>query len=1005
MFCCRRSALLVLVLVTWASRIDALDPNRKLSQYVRQRWGNDKGLPGEVDAITQTPDGYLWVGTAKGLFRFDGNNFSPVSDQGASQVPLTNVLALMVDDQGHLIVRLPERNLLRYLDGTFENTLYPLRQRELAITAMFRTRAGFPLVAGIVNGVMKYRSGQFESIAPSSSLPSSPVISLTQSADGRIWLGSREAGLFYLNGSHAVAVGGELPSQTVNALLEEGRDLWIGTDSGLARWNGTSITTEGVPAELRRIRVLTILRDRNSNLWVGTSSGLYRVSGGRCSRSDNAQDGSGAAINTLFEDAEGDLWAGGPWGIECLRDGTFTTFGKPEGLPANSAGSIFADSDDRVWFAPLTGGLSWLDGGETKHITTAGLDKDVVYSIAGTHGDIWIGRQQGGLTHLISQGADMKAETHTQKQGLAQNSVYSVYQSRDGSVWAGTLSGGVSRLHAGQFTTYSNDSGLGANTVASILEGSDETMWFATPNGLRAFAKGKWRGYTTKEGLPSDDVNCLTEDSRGILWIGTAAGLAFLSANGITAPRNGPAALREPIFGMAEDASGGLWIATASHVVRLARDKLLRGVLAEGDQRDYSMDDGLRSVAGTRRDRSVMADGSGRIWFSLSNGLSVVDPAHLTSGSGLTLVHVQTISADNRPIDFRRAVQIPAPPRRITFAFSGVSLWEPDRVRYRYRLDGYDSAWSEPTAGREAAYTNLGPGTYRFRVVGRNPEGVWNTEEAVVGFDVLPLFWQTWWFRAACIVATGLLLLALYRLKLRQLDERLHVRFEERLAERTRIAQELHDTLLQGFLSTSLQLQVLAGKLHPDSPTKEPLNRMIEQMRQVIDEGRNAVRGLRSSQSLSSDLEKAFLHIRQEFQIGDQVEFRVIVDGEPRPLNPFLRDEVYRIGREAVVNAIRHSHANAIDLEIKYAPTKMRVRVSDNGCGIDPHVLQVGRDGHWGLPGMRERAEKIGGRLRIYSQVSGGTEVELSVPGHVAFTDSSSNLLWAWFARKTRAKR
>ncbi|HEV2274737.1 MAG TPA: two-component regulator propeller domain-containing protein, partial [Acidobacteriaceae bacterium] len=630
---------------------------------------------------------------------------------------------------------------------------------------------------------------------------------MTQAEDGKIWLGTSGAGLFHLDRHRAVALNGELSGKKINSLLGDGSSLWIGTDSGLLRWDGARVTTLGVPSDLQRTRVLALLKDRNSNIWAGTSSGLFRLNAEGLARSENPEGGAAEPVNTLFEDEEGDLWAGGPWGIERWRDGEFTTYGKSEGLPSDSSGPIHADSENRIWFAPLGGGLNRMDRGEVTRVTTAGLAGDVVYSITGTNHDIWIGRQEGGLTHLMTGGREIKAETFTQAQGLAQNSVYSVYQSRDGSVWAGTLNHGVSRLLAGRFTTYSETSGLGANTVASILEGSDGTMWFATANGLRAFARGKWRGYTSKDGLPSDEVNCLTEDSRGILWIGTSAGLAFLSAGSVATSQNLPRALREPIFGLAEDRRGGLWIATASHIVRLVRDKLLRGALTEGDVRDYSTDDGLRSVRGTRRDRSVIADAAGRIWFSLNSGISVVDPSALTGGSVPTVVQLQTISADNRRIDFHSAVRIPMPPRRITFDYAGVSLWEPDRVRYRYRLDPYDSSWSEPTAGHQAAYTNLSPGDYRFRVIGSNAEGVWNTKETDIALEVLPLFWQTWWFRAAGVLASGLILLALYRLKLRQLHERLNLRLEARLAERTRIARELHDTLLQSFQGSLLQFQ------------------------------------------------------------------------------------------------------------------------------------------------------------------------------------------------------
>jgi signal transduction histidine kinase len=268
----------------------------------------------------------------------------------------------------------------------------------------------------------------------------------------------------------------------------------------------------------------------------------------------------------------------------------------------------------------------------------------------------------------------------------------------------------------------------------------------------------------------------------------------------------------------------------------------------------------------------------------------------------------------------------------------------------------------------------------------------------MVGFEVMPLFWQTWWFRLAALLTVGLMLLALYRLRLRRLTTQLNVRFEERLTERTRIAQELHDTLLQGFLSVSMQLHVILDSLPEGSSARNSMSRIVQRVTQVVEEGRNAVRGLRSSQTASLDLEKAFSHMREEFHVPDETGFRVIVTGQPRALRPVLRDEVYRIGREALINAFRHSQAKEIDLEIKYAAKQMRVLVRDDGCGIDPDVVQSGRDGHWGLPGMRERAEKIGGRLRVWSRASGGTEVELSVPSHVAFEPSAPNRIRLWIA-------
>jgi signal transduction histidine kinase len=386
--------------------------------------------------------------------------------------------------------------------------------------------------------------------------------------------------------------------------------------------------------------------------------------------------------------------------------------------------------------------------------------------------------------------------------------------------------------------------------------------------------------------------------------------------------------------------------------------------------------------------------------------------------SAPAIVHIQTVSADGSPLDLHQGdlhpndplaedpqgpLRVPFGRQRLTFNYTGLSLSIPGRIRFKYRLDGFDSGWSQPVQAREANYTNLGPGPYRFRVIASNPDGFWNSAEASVGFQIDPAFWQTWWFRVSLVLACALGVVALYRLRLHDHTRQLNVRFEERLSERTRIAQELHDTLLQGFLSASMQLHVAVDRLPSDSPSKSSLGRVLNLIEQVIDEGRNAVRGLRSSESVSLDLGQAFSRIQQELLIQEDVGFRVIVDGQPRPLHPLLRDEVYRIGREALVNAFHHSHAKNIEIELEYASNQFRVLVRDDGCGIDPQMVQSGREGHWGLPGMRERAERIGAKLHVWSRPTAGTEVELLVPSQVAFQNPSSHAS-GWLSRLWRNK-
>ncbi len=574
-----------------------------------------------------------------------------------------------------------------------------------------------------------------------------------------------------------------------------------------------------------------------------------------------------------------------------------------------------------------------------------------------------------------------------------------------GTVWAGTLSGGVSRLKDGRFTTYTTADGLASNTIAAIEEGTDGTMWFATPGGLSAFSNGHWHTYTQNDGLPADDGLCLLQGSEGVLWVGTVNGLAAFTANKFYAVTGSSDSLHEPIFGMDEDREGFLWVATSNHVLRVNRKQFLRGTLGPEDIHEYGIADGLHGNQGVKRNRSVVTDQQGRVWFSLNRGVSVVDPSRLRNDSAPAIAHIEAVSADGNPVDLQGTIKIPSAEQRIVFDYAGLSLAVPDRVRFRYRLDGFDRGWSEPVATRQAIYTNLNPGWYRFRVVASNSSGEWNGAEAALPFKIQPAFWQTLWFQSTCVVGVACIAWLLYRLRMRQLLKQVNVRFDERLAERMRIAQDLHDTLLQGFLSASMQLDVAADQIPEDSPAKPLLRRVLQLMRQVTEEGRNALRGLRSGGKDSHHLEQAFSHVPQELAIHKDIAYRVIVDGPARALHPMIRDEVYRIGREALVNAFRHARASSIEIEIQYTTNHLRTLVRDDGCGIDPQVLRSGRDGHWGLPGMRERAEGIGAKLRVWSRAAAGTEVELIVPGNVAYPHQPGSSRFNWLTRLYRKKR
>ena len=977
-----------------------LDPNRSLFQYVREYWNTEAKFPGgAINAIAQTKDGYLWIGSEKGLFRFDGFNFVRVSFPSIVGVSNPPILGLLTDASGNLWVRVQGSGLLRQSNSRFETVSYGAGPLSSGVTAVSKDRNGSVLVSDVVEGTFRFEGQNPHMLAAPSTLPgSSPIISIAETSAGNIWLGTLGAGLFLLADDHSAAVHAELPERKINCLLPSGKDdLWAGTDNGLYHWNGRDFRREALPSWLGNVQVLSLLGDHDSNVWVGTDRGLLRINRKSISFSEETKLRGTGAINVLFEDREGNVWVGGARGLGRIRDTVFVTFPSASDPRFENPGPIYVDAEGRTWFAPGQGGLYTLKDAHVQ-LSASFPGNDVVYSIAGGENEIWVGRQRGGLTRLQWQNGTITRKTFTEVDGLAQNSVYAVLKNRDGSVWAGTLSGGVSRFRLGRFTTYTSASGLGGNTVSSILEARDGTMWFATSNGLSSLSNDHWKTYGTQDGLPSANVNCLFEDSEGVLWSGTSSGLAFLVSRKIQVPSL-PEVLRESIFGIAEDKKGRFWITTSNHVLQVPRDKLFAGQAGTEDIREYGPADGLPSSEGVNRSRSVINDSEGRIWISVKGGLSVVDPSHLTSGWPPATAEIESVMADGTPVVPIDSLRVPAARKRITFAYTALSLAVPERIRFRYFLEGFDRQWSEPSAARQAVYTNLGPGPYRFHLLASNSYGEWNGSESVVAFEVEPALWQTLWFRTILAVLLASTVVVFYRFHLRRLTQHLNMRFEERLAERTRIAQELHDTLLQGFLSASMHLHVLDEQLPADSPAKPLMNRVLTLMGRVIEEGRNAVRGLRSVQDDSFDLGQAYSRVAQELSLQREVDFRVVVEGLPRALHPVIRDEVYRIGRESLVNAFRHSHADKIEVEVDYSNSNLRILVRDNGCGIDPQVLRAGRDGHWGLPGMRERAEKVGAKLRVWSRTAAGTEVELTVPGQVAFQSGTSMRPRHWFAR------
>ena len=982
----RRSLLIraAFLAVATCSLVYGLDPNRAPSEYVFEEWGPAQEFNwGAVHSLAQTPNGYLWIGCEAGLVRFNGVSFELMSGRGTNGVPAGPVQQLTTDSDGSLWIRGRDTSLFRYRDGRAQNVLNLLLHHDKGITAMGMSLRGDAIFWTGSTGIWccqgdPMRSRYRDSVTRRNLL----VVALAEAPEHRLWLGTRDAGLLSLQNGQLVDYAAQVPDLKVNAILADGENrLWIGTDAGAIRWNGQELTKQAVPKELQKAEIISLARDHEANIWAGAGDTLYRVT----AKGDATpvRPDQIAGVNAIFEDREGNLWLGTDNGLARLRDSVFLSYPQPSERRRGQQNSpVYVDEQGRTWYSTAGGTVNWRRGPETGEIQIGAPD-DTVYSIAGSELDVWVGRKYGGLTLIRCNQRCRVQRGYTEANGLPENAVTSVLPTVDGSVWIGTANRGVARWQHNRFTKFDSHPDLSSNSIRAIAQTKEGTLWFATASGLTAEHDEMWRTYGASDGLPPGGVHCLSVDEENVLWISAAYGLAFLRAGRIHTV-HWSSTSGEPILGLTAGRYGSLWIATPTRIFEVKRAAALSGRIGTGDAREFSGLDGLLTGSVLQRSPNIALDSMGRIWVSTSRGLSVIDPTRLPAQSVPALPDVQAIVADSAKVEFSRETQIPPLRKRVVFSFIGLSLTAPQRVQYQYRLDNFDIDWSSPIAMREAVYTNLPPGQYQFRVRARNAAGIWSSREASVLVHVEPAFWQTWWFRTAAVLAIGLCFAALYRQRLRAVKQALHLRFQERLSERTRIAQELHDTLLQGFLSASMQLHVASHRLERTSPARAPLQRATELMQKAGDEGRAALRQLRSEEDRTA-LEDAFSAIPHEAMMGDDARFRLRVEGPARPIKPVLRDDIYRISREAIVNAIRHSGAKNITVEIGYYTHQLRVTVQDDGQGIDPQVLRRGRDGHWGMQGMRERAERIKAKLNLLSSPGGGTEVILRVPGNLAY--------------------
>ena len=741
---------------------------------------------------------------------------------------------------------------------------------------------------------------------------------------------------------------------------------------------------------------------------VGTvGKGLFRIPGNVVDHYDHTNGLSGDSVWALFEDREGIVWAGTTSGIDNFRDPAIATFSPSEGLPKDLVAGILASRDSSIWVAN-SGSLDHIVNRSVSSILTGnGLPGEQVAAMLEDHaGNLWVGVDDGlyllkdgrfrrilepkheslGMVTSLTEdvGGNIWAACNGKPRKLVRIRDFEIREvipepefppahlaaDPHGGIWIGTRDGQIVLFRNGVVETKFPLNPGGYPVTFQIIPQNDGSVLASSENGLVGWRQGTLQRLTTKNGLPCNEIITFTPDKENRWWLYTRCGVVEL-----------------------RDSELKRWWTNPDAVLQT---------------RVYDQLDGAQPNLGSFSLAAISPDD--RIWFANGLVVQVLDPSRLAQKAPPAETYIESFIVDRKEFPATANLKVPPRPRDLQINYTSPTFVIPQRVKFRYRLDPYDHDWHEAGTRREAFYTDLPPRKYSFRVTAANSDGVWAETPAKLDFSVAPAYYQTNWFRALCVASLLALLWTAYQWRVRQLHRQFEMTLDARVGERTRIARELHDTLLQGFHGVLLRFET-AFQLLPERPVeaKEKLGGAIEQAAEAITEGRDAVQGLRDSTTQTNDLALAISTLGEELatdSTGHRPAFRVAVEGESRDLHPIRRDEVYKIAAEALRNAFLHANAKQVEVEIRYDDESFRLRVRDDGKGIDAAVLSAqSREGHYGLPGMRERATLIGGKLTIWSEVDAGAEVELRVPASIVYaTARRRSWLSQAFAAKARGE-
>jgi len=982
--CTKLSAQVIFAFFVTVAQLFALDPSKAVTQYQLDVWTERNGLPqGSVQAITQTRDGYLWIGTRDGLARFDGVAFTVFRSETSQGLPSNDIRALKEDRHGRLWVGTFNAGLGCYSNGQFRAFTKKDGLPNNGVLEIFEERNG-TLWFGSWSALVRYDGRSFKRCGNNEGFAGRTGLAFCEDADGRLCVAS-EGAISRLIGDHFYELTNaaplpDCPIQQVSA-SEDGA-LWIASaGEGVFRLRDGQMRQYTKANGLADNKVASLLHDRAGNVWVGTWSGLCRLQGDSIATLTRQDGLPHDYIESLYEDHEGGLWIGTRGGgLARLRDARISSYTTREGLGHNFAKCVFEDREGAIWVGTHGGGLSRFQNGQvTTFGTDHGLPSMFVWSVGeDAEGNLWVGTSRPASVSLFKDGC---FTPHRWKHGpTRRNGVRAIAGDREGNLWMGGDGGGLWRLREGSLTCFTTSDGLPSNLIRVIQQVRCGDLWIGSNDGLCRYRDGKFTTFTTENGLAHNAVYAVFQDSDGDLWFGTQDGLSRFSDGRMRSYTTRDGLFHNVIYHISEDRGGRLWMSSNRGIFCAPKQTFVdfdTGAAPQLSCVSYGIADGMKAVqceGGTQPAGCKASDG--KLWFPTANGVAVIDPEKPGRDLPMAPVVVEEVWVGKERLDVRLPARLSPRAREFRFEYTALSFAAPEKVRFRYKLEGLDEKWIDAGTRRVAFYNKIPPGNYRFQVMACNSDGVWNETGAVFAFFLAPHFYQTPWFYGLCVAALTASGWGLHRHRMK----RAHDRFSLVLAERSRIARELHDTLAQGFAGIAFQLEAVATKLReaPDH-AKQHLELALKMVRHSLAEARRSVMNLRSPALDHGDLASALAETSRLILADRAVEFDLQTDGIARPLPSKVENNLLRIGQEAITNSVKYSHAKRIRVDLAYLQRAVVLSVCDDGEGFEESESAT-YGVHFGILGMRERAKQMGAKLSVISRKGAGTAVTIEVP-------------------------